>query len=118
MSKISRQLVQAVARIVNDSIPRFAAFRERVGFPDGVLTVQLTTAAGLTAAAMMIAGIGVRAAATVLMAIAVGGIVLIHRHAGWFVAEHGAGNSEHSVALIVLLLVVAAGRPAPRSDRP
>lgn len=86
--------MQAVARIMNDSIKCSAAFMERVGFPDGVQTVQLTTAAELKAAAMMIAGIGVRAAAAVLMAIAVGGIVRIHRHAGWFVGEYGTGGSE------------------------
>ena len=39
---------------------------------------------------------------------AAGGIVLIHRHFGWFVGEHGTGGSEYSVALIVLLLIVIA----------
>ena len=44
-----------------------------------------------------------------LLAIAIGGIVLIHWRFGWFVGEHGTGGSEYSIALIVMLLVVAAG---------
>jgi putative oxidoreductase len=44
-----------------------------------------------------------------LLVIASVGIILIHRHLGWFVGEHGTGGSEYSVALIVMLLVLAAG---------
>ena len=36
------------------------------------------------------------------------GIVLIHRHLGWFVGEHGTGGSEYSVALLLALLVIAS----------
>ena len=100
--------IHAVVRVVKGTIPTFGAFMESVGFPDGMMTVWLITAAELAAAGMLIVGIGVRWAAAVLMAIAVGGIVLIHRHLGWFVGEHGTGGSEYSVALLLLLLVVAA----------
>ncbi len=55
----------------------------------------------------------VRYAVVPLLLIASVGIVLIHRHLGWFVGEHGTGGSEYSVALIFMLLVLAAGdRPA------
>lgn len=100
--------IHAVVRIANGSILQFGAFMQSAGFPNGVATVWLITGAELTAAALMIAGIGVRWAAAVLMAIAVGGIGLIHRHLGWFVGEHGTGGSEFSVALLLLLLVIAA----------
>lgn len=103
--------LHAIVRIMNGSIPRFAAFMESVGFPDGTVTVWAITVAELVASAMLIAGVRVRAATGVLMAIAIGGIVLIHRHIGWFVGEHGTGGSEYSVALIVLLVVVAAADP-------
>jgi putative oxidoreductase len=43
-----------------------------------------------------------------LGAIVAGGIVLIHARLGWFVGEHGTGGSEYSVALLVLLLLIAA----------
>ena len=103
--------LHAIVRIMNGSIPRFAAFMESVGFPDGTVTVWAITLAELVASAMLIAGVRVRAATGILMAIAIGGIVLIHRHIGWFVGEHGTGGSEYSVALIVLLVVVAAADP-------
>ena len=100
--------VHAVVRIANGSIVQFGAFMESASFPNGVATVWLITAAELIAAVLMIVRVAVRWAAAVLMAIAVGGIVLIHRHFGWFVGEHGTGGSEFSVALLLLLLVVAA----------
>jgi putative oxidoreductase len=100
--------IHALVRIANGSIVQFGAFMESAGFPQGAITVWLITGAELIAAALMIARVGVRFAAAVLMAIAIGGIVLIHRHFGWFVGEHGTGGSEYSVALLLLLLVVAA----------
>jgi putative oxidoreductase len=101
--------IHAVVRIINGSIPRFAAFMESAGFPDGTATVWAITATELVAATQLIAGRNIRVACAALMTIAVGGILLIHRHFGWFVGEHGTGGSEFSVALIVLLIVVSAG---------
>lgn len=100
--------LHAVVRIANGSIAQFGGFMESVGFPNGVIAVWLITTAELLAAGLMVAGVAVRWAAAVLMAIAVGGIVLVHRHFGWFVGEHGTGGSEYSAALLLLLLVVAA----------
>jgi putative oxidoreductase len=101
--------LHAVVRVINWTIPRFAMFMESVGFPDGTATVWAITATELAAAALLIAGRNIRIACVALMTIAVGGILLIHRHFGWFVGEHGTGGSEFSVALIVLLIVVSAG---------
>ena len=42
------------------------------------------------------------------IAIAAGGIVLIHAKLGWFVGEHGVGGMEYSLCLIVALLAIAA----------
>lgn len=106
--------IHALVRIVHGTIPNFAAFMESVGFPNGMLVVWAITLAELAASAMLAVGRQVRIAAFVLSAIAVGGIVLIHRHFGWFVGEHGSGGSEYSVALILLLVVVAAGEPQRR----
>lgn len=100
--------IHAVVRIANGSIAQFGGFMESVGFANGVLAVWLITTTELLAAGLMVAGVGVRWAAVALMAVAVGGIVLIHRHHGWFVGEHGTGGSEFSVALLLLLLVIAA----------
>ena len=65
---------------------------------------------------MIIVGVQVRWAATALFVIAATGIVLIHAGNGWWVGEHGTGGSEYSVALILMLLVVAAAdRVAPKT---
>ena len=107
----------AVVRIAKGTIPNFALFMESVGLGDGFAVVWAITIVELSAAAMMILGVGVRVAALSLMAIAAGGIVLIHRHFGWFVGEHGTGGSEYSVALIVLLVVIAGSDCEADRDR-
>jgi putative oxidoreductase len=101
-------MAHAVARIAKDTIPQFGAFMESVGFPQGVLVVWAITLTELIAGTLLIANRFVRPAAAALFAIAATGIVLIHRNFGWFVGEHGTGGSEYSVALLVMLLVVAA----------
>ena len=98
----------AVVRIANGTIPRFGAFMETLGFPNGTATVWVITITELVAATMILTGSAVRYAAGALFCIAVGGILLIHRNFGWFVGEHGTGGSEYSVALIALLAVIAA----------
>ncbi|MEP7315806.1 MAG: DoxX family membrane protein [Sphingomicrobium sp.] len=98
----------AIVRIANGSIPRFAGFMESVGFPNGAITVWAITLVELAAAMAILLGIAIRGAAAALLSIAFGGIVLIHRHSGWFVGEHGTGGMEYSFALILLLVIIAA----------
>ena len=101
-------MAHAVVRIANGTIPQFGKFMEAQGFPAGEAVVWAITVTELVAGTLMIAGRGVRAAAAALLAIAIGGIVLIHRHFGWFVGEHGTGGIEYSAALIILLLLIMA----------
>lgn len=101
-------MAHAIARIMLGTIPQFGKFMESVGFPQGVAVVWAITMVELVAGTMMILNRQVRYAATALFAIAATGIVLIHRQIGWFVGEHGTGGSEYSVALMVLLVVIAA----------
>ncbi|MES2056142.1 MAG: DoxX family protein [Pseudomonadota bacterium] len=105
-------LAYAVVRIANGTIPRFGTFVEAAGFPYGIQLVWLITLSELVCGALLILGLYVCWATIPLFVIAGMGIVIIHRHAGRFVGEHGTGGSEYRVALLVLLLVVAA------SDRP
>lgn len=49
----------------------------------------------------------VSCACAALALIAIGGIALIHSKLGWFVGEHGTGGSEFSVALLLLLYLIA-----------
>lgn len=118
-------MAHAAVRITNDTIPRFAEFMEIQGFPHGVVWVWAITLYELAAGTLLILNVGVRWAASGLALIAAVGILLIHWKNGWFVGEHGVGGSEYSVALLVMLLVVAAhdahrrrARPEPASPPP
>ena len=96
----------AVTRIVLGTIPQFTLFMDSQGFPAPEAWVWAITVTEIVAGVLLVAGRQVRIAAGALLAIAAVGILLIHRHFGWFVGEHGTGGSEYSVALIVLLLIV------------
>jgi putative oxidoreductase len=56
----------------------------------------------------MAAGHHVRVVATGLFVIALGGILIIHIHNGWFVGEHGTGGMEYSFSLMASLIVITA----------
>jgi putative oxidoreductase len=101
-------MAHAIGRIAWGTIPVFAKFMEAVGFPNGFAAVWLITLSEIVCGILLIWNRHVRLATIPLLAIAVGGIVLIHARQGWFVGEHGTGGSEYSVALIVLLLIVAS----------
>lgn len=101
-------MAHAIVRIVHNTIPQFTIFMESIGFPHGVIFVWLITIAELVSGILLIINRYVRPASSVLFTIAFVGIILIHRHNGWFVGEHGTGGSEYSVALIILLLIISA----------
>lgn len=101
-------LAHAIVRVINDTIPQFAAFLGRSGFPEPVAVVWLITAVELVCGVLVVVGYKPRYTALGLMAIAVGGIAVIHAKLGWFVGEHGTGGSEYSVSLILALLVIMA----------
>ena len=101
-------MAHAAVRIVNGTIPQFGQFMAAKDFPAGEALVWAITITELVAGVLLIAGRLVRPAAAALLAIALGGIVVIHRHFGWFVGEHGTGGIEYSAALIVLLLLIMA----------
>lgn len=101
-------MAHAAVRIANGTIPQFGKFMTSVGFPAGEAVVWMITVVELVAGTLLIVNRHVRIAATALFAIAATGIVLIHRHLGWFVGEHGTGGSEYSVALMILLILIAA----------
>lgn len=101
-------MAHAIVRIVNNTIPQFTIYMESIGFPHGVIFVWLITIAELVSGTLLIINRYVRPASRVLFTIAFFGIILIHRHFGWFVGEHGTGGSEYSVALMVLLIIISA----------
>lgn len=110
-------MAHAGMRIANGSIPQFGKFMESVGFSPGVAWVWAITMAELIAGTAVLIGWKVRWAVIPLLAVAVGGIVLIHARIGWFVGEHGVGGSEYSVALIIMLLVLGAADRDTRASQ-
>jgi putative oxidoreductase len=101
-------MAHAWVRIANGTIPQFGKFMESVGFPQGELWVWAITLTELACGTMLILGRWVRWATIPLATIVIVGVGLIHVHLGWFVGEHGTGGMEYSVALLVLLLLIAA----------
>lgn len=101
-------MAHAAVRIANGSIPQFAGFLASKGIPFSLAFVWLITVYELVAGALMALGYCVRWMTVGFLAIAGGGIVLIHAQLGWFVGEHGVGGMEYSLCLIVALLVLAA----------
>lgn len=103
-------LAHAAVRVALWTIPQFSLFWQGLGFSEAVGTalVWAITLTEFVCGALLIAGRHVRLATIPLVAIAAGGIALIHARLGWFVGEHGTGGSEYSVALLVLLLLIAA----------
>ncbi len=105
-------MAHAITRIANGTIPRFGGFLSNLGFPEGVAVVWAITLVEIVAGTLIIVGYKIRYAVCGLFAVALGGIILIHRHKGWFVGEHGSGGSEYSVCLMLGLLVIAAADAA------
>ena len=106
----------AAVRIFHNTIVQFGTFMESTGFAYGTLWVWGITITELVVAALLVANRFVRPAATALFIIAFTGIILIHRHMGWFVGEHGTGGSEYSVTLMMALLVIAAADREGQSE--
>lgn len=105
-------MAHAITRIFNGTIPRFADFMANLGFPFPAAVVWGITLYEITAGLLIIIGYKTRYLAIGLFSIALGGIILIHRHLGWWVGEHGTGGSEYSVALMLMLFVVMAADKA------
>jgi len=101
-------MAHAVVRLVNGSVPQFAAFLQNAGFPAATGLVLAISAYEIGAGLLIAAGIGVRWLSGGLFFIVLMGIVLIHARLGWFVGEHGTGGVEYSLALMAALLVIAA----------
>jgi putative oxidoreductase len=111
-------MAHAIVRIVKNTIPGFGSFMESLGFPNGVMVVWMITVVEIVAGLALIVNRQVKIAASALFTIAFVGIILIHYRQGWFVGEHGTGGSEYSVALMVLLLIIACADGAKLRQQP
>jgi putative oxidoreductase len=110
-------MAHATVRVVNDTIPQFAAAMANKGIPLSFYFVWLITIYELVAGTLMALGHWVRWLTMGFQAISIGGIVLIHWKLGWFVGEHGIGGMEYSLCLSVALLVLAAAHTNPGGEK-
>lgn len=101
-------MAHAITRIFNGTIPRFAEFMANQGFLYPTAVVWGITLYEIVAGSLIIIGYKTRYMVIGLFLIAFVGIILIHRHQGWFVGEHGTGGSEYSVLLMLALFVMMA----------
>ncbi len=101
----------AIVRILNGTIPQFAAFLDSKGFILSVPIVWMITIFEIAGGALFAYGKFVKWIAIGLIIQLMIGIILIHASLGWFVGEHGAGGSEYSFILIMALLVFVAKNP-------
>ena len=83
-------------------------YMAQLGFAQALAIVWAITAFEILGGVLLMLNIKTPQVATGFFAIALGGIVLIHRHFGWFVGEHGTGGSEYSVCLMLALVVIVA----------
>lgn len=75
------------------------------------------TALEIVGSALLAGGRFVRVVTPLLGAVYLTGIVLLHRHEGWFVVGGGRNGMEYSVLLLVCLLVIHL-QHAPSSPSP
>ncbi|MEO8011911.1 MAG: DoxX family protein [Dokdonella sp.] len=110
-------MAHALVRLVNGSVPQFASSLEARGFPWGTALVMSISAYEIIGGSLLALGIRVKVVCSGLAFIVLMGIVIIHRHLGWFVGEHGTGGMEFSWLLVAALLVVAATDSGDRRAR-
>lgn len=102
-------LAHAIMRVVNGHLLRFARFVGEAGVPFAIIVVWLITSFEVGGGVLLLATRHVRLLSAEFSIMLVGGILLIHRHFGWFVGQPGRGGSEYSVVLLAAVVVSTAG---------
>ena len=92
----------------------FGEFLSGQGFPAGELLAWGLTLFEIVGAPLLAVGVGVVPLALLFSAELVAGIVLVHRHAGWFVVGGGRNGVEYSLCLILALVACALSEARAR----
>jgi putative oxidoreductase len=82
----------------------FGEFLSGQGFPLGELLAWSLTLFEIVGAPLLAMGIAASPLALLFSAELLAGIVLVHRHAGWFVVGGGRNGVEYSLCLILALI--------------
>jgi putative oxidoreductase len=95
--------VHGLYRATTGGVSGFGEFLSGQGFPAGGLLAWGLTLFELVGAPLLAFGIGVVPLALLFSAELATGILLVHRHAGWFVVGGGRNGVEYSLCLILAL---------------
>jgi len=106
--------VHGVYRAATGGVGGFGEFLSGQGFPAGELLAWGLTLFEIVGAPLLAVGVGVVPLALLFSAELVAGIVLVHRHAGWFVVGGGRNGVEYSLCLILALVACALSEARAR----
>jgi putative oxidoreductase len=108
--------IHGLYRLLAGGVAPFGEFLEAQRFPAGTAIAWWITIAEMVGSTALALGAMVRPVAFYFAAELVMGIVLVHRHDGWFVVGGGRNGMEYSVLLISALLVLAYAGGARRAE--
>jgi putative oxidoreductase len=100
-------VIHGVARAYLGIVDDFGGFLASRGFPAGEVIAWALTVVEIAGGLALAAGHLRRPLASWFAVELALGIILVHRHSGWFVVGAGTGGMEYSVLLIVTFLAVA-----------
>lgn len=104
-------------RALSGGVSGFGGYLSATGFPVGVAVAWAITIFEMTASLLLLSGRFVRIVIPGFLLILTSGIVMVHRHDGWFVVGGGRNGVEYSVLLIVSLVVLFFSyRPVERAE--
>jgi putative oxidoreductase len=101
--------VHGLDRLLAGGVAPFGEFLNSQNFPAGTAIAWWITIAEIGGSMTLALGRFVRPLAVYFAAELTMGILLVHRHDGWFVVGGGRNGMEYSVLLISSLLIVAYG---------
>jgi putative oxidoreductase len=104
--------IHGAYRLVSGGVAGFGEFLTGVGLPLGTAIAWVITLGELVGTVAVAAGLFVRPLTLYFAAELAMGILLVHRHDGWFVVGGGRNGVEYSVLLIAVLLLQAWVAPA------
>jgi putative oxidoreductase len=110
--------IHGAHRAVTGSYLLFGQYLAAKGFPAGTALAAAITIGELVGAAALLLNRGVFWACAGHALVLVGGIVMVHAPAGWFVVGAGRNGVEFSVLLLACLAAIAwPHRPWRRPDQ-
>ena len=99
--------IHGISRLVTGGIAPFGEFLAGEHIPGGPVIAWTITIVEILGTIVLASGHFVRPLALYFAAELTVGILLVHRHSGWFVVGSGRNGMEFSVLLISVLLALA-----------